>query len=1331
MASVGPSPASPLVLTTLGGASLRTTSGVEVLSAGKPLALLIYLACAPRGIVSRTHLLDLLWSDVEPERARHALRQAIWYLRQALGADALRTSNDDLVLDTSIAVDRDRLLDAVSRGQCEEAVELYTGEFLHRFAIPGGAGFEHWADVERQRLRAAFQRAAERTVRRLVDAGRFRDAQVLAGRSRDTARADESGWRLVLETLHASGNQLGIAMESAALLKELGADGRAPEPATRALLAAIICQPDATGEGAPNPLLAELVGREQQFAHCVGAWHRVAQSRAGQHVHILAPSGYGKSRLLHDVRFRLLSLGVRCVSVRATPGQRDIPYSCASDLVAALASLPGAAGVSPATASILTALNPSLSSRYPLAGGGGSPEDALHRRSSAIAELCAVVAEEGPFALQVDDLHWVDSASRQILRTLLERIEQYACLALTSTRPGADQVTFSDATQPVSLPPLSVEQVARLLSSLGSLPVAEWARELPVLLCQSTLGSPLLILETLRLTLDRGDLRLQQGEWSCARPQELQVHLTEGRALRHRYDQLSGSEREMLLLLASAGEEIPAAQMSTATRLAEGVVLERLSALEQKGFVQRSGERWQALHDEIARESLLAATPDEQRRAHTMLGNVLAAGAARRGDYIRAARHLFLADRRRELRQVVIGYVQLVRREGDSRRVRYLVHDMLPDVDGPTVERILESLGRWNRLRYTPLRPVLIGGGTIAALLLASVALRSPQETPPDLTLMIAPEDTTIDAYQVPVRIAQFLATDRLDATRGERSLVSAPPASAAHKFSYAGDCLYYARTTGSTTTTDIFRRCIGEDEDPVYSALRDDGYPSPSPDQRRLVITTSQWSPIGADNYDLAILDLATRDLVPLLKSDLAMEVGPAWSPDGARIAFVQRLGRTTHLCLIPPVPQADYHCAVSSRGVSDIFGWINGDQLLLGYAGATGFTLVRHTVSDGRQDTLLHGALGRPALSQDGRWFTTSILVPGHSQPQWYLYRTETPAMPRLIELLGDAEEFRIIPLTHERFARTIDSLAIAGEPAPLAPGVVHQLRLTAFNGQGREVELTSPVEWSVAPAENAIVDSLGRLIPVQGSGVEVRAALPGWMASSIGLAFRQQPPQLLLHEDWGAPLATGWISYGTPRPLIVDGADGQRAFLNNGDGSYPSGAYLRKGYMLSHGLALEAEVWAPLTRTQWQTITIELCGGCDTTAMGAWDHSVGPPAFDGPRRQIRSCGAVFPSGEGPGKGDSMAFAARGMAGVVLDRTGLLQTGKRHILLLQLFADGRCGLALDGAGLVVSRAALRRDRAFHPVLSGNSVGTRMLVGRVKVWRGVRDGVDWSRAEQ
>lgn len=188
-------PPMPLHLTVLGpAAALRlATGGPEpLLGPGKPLALLTYLACAPRRTVSREHLVDLLWSDLEPERGRHALRQTLWYLRQQLGSATLSTRGDGLELVAPLEMDRDAFLSAVDGGDLAAAATAYTGDFLDGFAAPGSVEFEHWADVERQRLRSTFLRVAEALVRRSLDEGKVREAAALARWARDADPSSES-----------------------------------------------------------------------------------------------------------------------------------------------------------------------------------------------------------------------------------------------------------------------------------------------------------------------------------------------------------------------------------------------------------------------------------------------------------------------------------------------------------------------------------------------------------------------------------------------------------------------------------------------------------------------------------------------------------------------------------------------------------------------------------------------------------------------------------------------------------------------------------------------------------------------------------------------------------------------------------------------------------------------------------------------------------------------------------------------------------------------------------------------------------------------------------
>ena len=207
----------PLTLKTLGGAAVFPASQAEaqppLLGPGKPLALYAYLACVG-GRVSREQLADLLWSDLEPESARHALRQAIWTLKKRLGEDAIAADATDVRIGAPAHSDRQAFLEAVTRQDLATALDLYTGDCLPSFAIPGAGQFELWADLERRQLRSTFVRAADRVAREHISTGRFRDAVVVAKRVRDADPDSEAGWRLLLESLLAARDTLHAAIEA-------------------------------------------------------------------------------------------------------------------------------------------------------------------------------------------------------------------------------------------------------------------------------------------------------------------------------------------------------------------------------------------------------------------------------------------------------------------------------------------------------------------------------------------------------------------------------------------------------------------------------------------------------------------------------------------------------------------------------------------------------------------------------------------------------------------------------------------------------------------------------------------------------------------------------------------------------------------------------------------------------------------------------------------------------------------------------------------------------------------------------------------------------------
>jgi len=70
---------------------------------------------------------------------------------------------------------------------------------------------------------------------------------------------------------------------------------------------------------------------------------------------------------------------------------------------------------------------------------------------------------------------------------------------------------------------------------------------------------------------------------------------------------------------------------------------------------------------------------------------------------------------------------------------------------------------------------------------------------------------------------------------------------------------------------------------------------------------------------------------------------------------------------------------------------------------------------------------------------------------------------------------------------------------------------------------------------------------------------------------------------------------------------------------------------------------------------------------------------------------------------------------------------SGSWYAVRIQLFPDGRCGLAINGKPVWITNDALATNQRYRLLLWGNSLGNRMLVGPVKVWEGVPGDVDWS----
>ncbi len=1319
----------PLMLVTLGGASLALPDGRQLLGQGKPLALLAYLASSPRRAAGRDHLIDLLWADVEPDKARHALRQTIWYLRQLLGQSIITTLADSLVLGTTIQVDRDAFLAAIDHGDLTTATALYRGTFLDGFAAPGGVEFEHWADLERERLRQTFLRAAESVIRNWLNEGHAREALDLARRAHIAAPEQERAWRLLFETMVQSGDRLALTLEADRYLADLERTGRQPEPATRALLeqASVASRYTAADTG-PATIAGELVGREREFTTILQAWQRQGGSH---HLHIVAAAGLGKTRLLGDVSARLRTLGARVVPLRAHPGQRSIACSFAAELVAALAALPGAAGISPASAGTLVALNPTLSARFSAPADGATGEDAVRRRAAALIELFRTVSEEARFALLLDDMHWLDPASRQMLGALLEQTSESRTLTVTASRLGGPNLLETEHSTRIELKPLTIEQTGQLIASIGRLPDDAWTPSLAEAVTRAAGGTPLLVLETLQLALERGWLTLTDRTWGCPDPVALAHGLESGSALRHRVGRLERDERWLLLLLALAGQPLAFPALVAASGRPREAADAALGVLEQRGFVARSGDEWQPAHDEIAAESESAATVEESRAAHHGLGRMyLGVREASRAGLRNAGHHLAAAEARTELRTAFLRFVRLAREEGDGRRLAFLTGEFLEDRPASVRAELLRSMGRLNRMRYSAARRGAVPAALLMGLLLSGT-LWWPHTTP-DAVLygrsLDAAGHTVVwllplerDLWQGP---DPFRTEPPPTFVRNPRWV--APGANAMVKRPGRDEWAVTLPVTDGGTN-DIYLIDQAGHRTRLTTARGDDSPMSWSPDGRLLAINTSRWSSPEAEDYDVAVLDLETGKL-QRLTADPELEEGGYWAPDGTRIAFMRRWKTRLapeQACWVTLDPADGEHCVAPAVGfLLYLYGWMDSAHLVAIVDSAGQNLLVKLDARSGATTVLQHGTQqARP--SPDGAWIATLGRAPGEASATLSVFPSDAPDRSALLPaslqgLQGD------LAWSVSRYDRMLDTLRFTDVPASLPLGIPHQMYASGRGPDGGMVTSLVPLRWMTSDSSIASIDERGILRPWRAGHVRVTVSAGGWRRASVEVTIAGQLATTVLRESWDDHWQERWFLKGEPQPEVVTGPGGRRAFWNHGDGNYANFGLSRERWSAAAGLGVEVDASSPVNRPQQQRWSVSLWDAGSNEEILATPNT-GQFPMPGRADAARECGLGYPALEGVSGLDRWTQSAGGGAGTRGPVGHWIREPEWYRVRLQVLPDGRCGVAINGVPVWISAASLQLDVPLRVGLGSDAAGAMILHGPLEVWQGVKPDIDWS----
>ncbi len=304
------------------------------------------------------------------------------------------------------------------------------------------------------------------------------------------------------------------------------------QPVAAAILAAV-----ASAEGsALNVATSPLVERAEELHALEGCVVEVRRGR-GQIAMIVGEPGLGKSRLLAELRARASDL--RWCRCPAFAHEQALAYGVARTLVRALAELdpdlPDAEagrrlraylatlGCSPHHLALAHLLTLPLEPDEAREMAAVPPQELQRLTFQAVAALLGRAGEQAPLVLELDDLHWADPSSIDLLRELLEVAERAPVFFCCALRPERDAPAWGLRERAArDLPHRCTELVLRPLSDRAS---GELARRLlgldelpdglrPIL--ERAAGTPLWVEELVRTLVERGLLVDAGGRWGVA-----------------------------------------------------------------------------------------------------------------------------------------------------------------------------------------------------------------------------------------------------------------------------------------------------------------------------------------------------------------------------------------------------------------------------------------------------------------------------------------------------------------------------------------------------------------------------------------------------------------------------------------------------------------------------------------------------------------------------------------------------------------------------------------------------------------------------------------------
>lgn len=469
-----------------------------------------------------------------------------------------------------------------------------------------------------------------------------------------------------------------------------------------------------------SPILA---GRDDELA-VLHRWLTLPGETGTVAMLISGEAGIGKSRLVREARAIASARGRAILQGNCFAQDRATPFAPFVDLLARAEPQQLAADRFLAVAPQLLKLAPDLAPAFPAVALAPVTESEQELRDLMRAWTAWLApsraAGAGPTLVIVEDLHWCDELSLELLLRLARAAADRPVALLVSYRsdeagPALDrllaQLDRERLAHELALRPLPPGAIAEMIRAIFN-QVAPISEEFVAAMAELTEGNPFFVEEVLQSLVNAGDIFQVDGRWDRKRLPEIQTPRSVQDAVQRRMDRLDPAARRVLDLAATVGRRFSATLLQALAGLDEAVLQPLIAQLVEAQLLV--GERGDllAFRHALTREAIYGALPAHEHKAlHHRVAETLerrygTASGQRAGEL---ARHCAAAG----LWERALAYGVAA---GDQARVLYaprealdhyaLALDAVRQLERPAPVELLrataqmhETLGEWDAAR--------------------------------------------------------------------------------------------------------------------------------------------------------------------------------------------------------------------------------------------------------------------------------------------------------------------------------------------------------------------------------------------------------------------------------------------------------------------------------------------------------------------------------------------------------------------------------------------------------------------------------------------------------